>query len=240
MNRNYIQKLIEKRRVGTLIKQITINKFNWSEDDFKYVFCLCLGTLRRPIINYNKLVRVIIFMMDNVDYYIKYQFYRIIERKAGVGYNPPPFDLPSLIRFDDIKWNNDVDLMKYILTGKKKKLYNKMKNLLLNTIPYGVYPTEHKYYVSKDVERFFIYDTEWEWHGAIMYGNDDVSSIKKYFTRDMLNRLYYLNKNKCEEILHRAIYNEGLTKYNVTSYLISNEVQDMYPQLNILISYLQK
>jgi hypothetical protein len=102
MNRSYIDKLINKNRIGILIKLIKVNAHKWSINNFQYIFEQCIE---------HKLYDIFHFMMD---YFIRSNCISFYDNRKYVYY---------VNIFVWICKNGHIDMVKYLLSNKVTKKY---------------------------------------------------------------------------------------------------------------------
>lgn len=229
MNRKYILKLIEKRRVGKIIKLIKLNIFNWSIRDFKFIL---KKSLRHDIPLKKRLHDLAFFLIDEI--YMQKKVILGLKYVNDEMYNPFYIGIIELINIMQRQERFiDFDLIKYVVNNMPKIYYEILK--LTNVLSLFKYFTNndiYKYFTSKDIQRIFYFtddNTYDAFYEMIVCGC--MQDAEVYFTRDAITRLYDFDPAQKYFSMFREL--TEFDKNNALRFLIRDENIFYYPQLEL-------
>lgn len=229
MNRDYILKLIEKKRVGKIIKLIKLNIFNWSIRDFKYIL---KKSLRHDIPLKKRLHDLAFFVIEEI----------CMQKKVILGlkyvnpkmYNPYYIEVEHLLETMQRREEYiDYDLVKYAISKMSNVDYKILKlTNILSLFEYFTNNDIYKYFTSKDIQRIFYFTDDKTYNAfyeIITSGNRHDAEV--YFTRDAITRLY--DFDPAEDYF--TMFGELLefNKNEILRFLIRDKNLFYYPQLGV-------
>lgn len=224
MNRNYMDELIKRNKCGKIIQLVNNNLFNYSQDDYEYVYNKCLYSS-------NEIINVSIYMLDmkiilkifdikHIEFYFSrsYDFLKYF-------FKIDRYNAKNLIEHIPQIHKNDIVLNKFLLN--EKLIYNKNNEIYGNTIKsikYILTPKITQLYTHKNYSAIFVYLTEYSFTENI---KNNYEKITSYLLSPIVREIYGINPfSNWNRSLKVACKRCNMNKIK---YLLSEDMQKNFP-----------